>query len=115
MSTHATQQPDHCIDSSQTNLVLIKGFVYEVLCQLCTSGSILQTALCYLEAICSKAPLLMGKEKMGEGVQEEPDLSGKIVQGDLEAEEWREFSLDSVMASFIHMDAPINKTEFYNN
>jgi len=45
---------------------------------------------------------------MGEGVQGEPDLSGKIVQGDLEAEEWREFSLDSVMADFIHMDAAIN-------
>jgi hypothetical protein len=57
----------------------------------------------------------MEKEKMGEGVQGEPDLSGKIVQGDLEAEEWREFSLDSVMADFIHMDAAINKTELNAN
>jgi PHO85 cyclin-5 len=37
---------------------------------------------------------------MGDGVQGEPDLSGKMVQGDLEAEEWRELSLDSVMADF---------------
>jgi len=31
MSTHATQQPNYCIDSPQTNFVLIKGFVHEVL------------------------------------------------------------------------------------
>jgi hypothetical protein len=48
------------------------------------------------------------REKMGDGVQGEPDLSGKIVQGDLEAEEWRELSLDSVMADFIHMDAAVD-------
>ena len=64
-------------------------------------------ALCYLEAIRSKVPLLVDKEKMGEGVLGELDLLGKIVLGDLEAKEWREFSLDSVMADFIHMDAAI--------
>jgi hypothetical protein len=108
ISTHAAQQPDHCIDGSQTNFVPIKGFVHEVLRQSRTSGSVLQTALCYLEAIRGKVPLLVEKEKMGEGVQGEPDLSSKIVQGDLEAEEWREFSLDSVMADFIHMDAAVD-------
>jgi hypothetical protein len=104
MPTHAPHQADHCI-ASQTNLVPIKGFVHEVLRRSRTSGSVLQTALCYLEAIRAKVPELVEKEKMGEGVQGEPDLSGKIVQGDLEAEEWRELSLDSVMADFIHMDA----------
>ena len=44
---------------------------------------------------------------MGDGVQGEPDLPGKIVQGDLEAEEWRELSLNSIMADFIHMDAAV--------
>ena len=70
-------------------------------------------ALCYLEAIHSKVPDLVQKEKMGEGVQGELDLLGKIVQGDLNAEEWRELSLDLVMADFIHMDAAvsINSTE----
>src|ERR1700683_953827 len=82
MSTHATQQPNHCIDSSQTNVVLIKGFVHKVLHQLHTSGSVLQMTLCYLEAICSKVPDLVQKEKMG--VQGELDLSDKIVQGDLD-------------------------------
>ena len=43
-------------------------------------------ALCYLEAIHSMVPDLIQKEKMGEGVQGELDLSGKIVQGDLDAD-----------------------------
>ena len=86
MSTNATQQPNHCIDSSQTNLVLIKGFVHEVLHWLHTSGSILKMALCYLEAIHSKVSDLVQKEKMREGVQGELDLSGKIVQGDLDTD-----------------------------
>ena len=83
-------------------------------------------ALCYLKAIRAKVPELVEKEKMGDRIQGEPDakvpelvkrkkmedavqgeldLSGKIVQGDLEAEEWRVLSLDSVMADFIYMDA----------
>jgi hypothetical protein len=37
----------------------------------------------FLEAICAKVPELIKKEKMGDRVQGEPDLSGKIVQGDL--------------------------------
>src|SRR6202050_447238 len=65
-------------------------------------------ALCYLEAIHSKVPDLIQKEKMGEGVQGELDLSGKIVQGDLDAEEWRELPLDLIMADFIHMDAAVD-------
>jgi PHO85 cyclin-5 len=65
-------------------------------------------ALCYLEAICTKIPKLIKKEKMGNGVQGELDLSGKIVQGDLEVEEWKELSLNSVMANFIHMDAAMD-------
>ena len=113
MSTHATQQPNHCIDSSQTNLVLIKGFMHEVLHQLHTSGSVLQMTLCYLETIHNKVPDLGQKERMGEEVQGELDLSGKIVQGDLNAKEWRKLSLDLVMAYFSHMDAAvdINSTE----
>jgi hypothetical protein len=40
--------------------------------------------------------------------QGEPDLSRKIVQGNFEAKEWRELSLDSVMADFMHMDAGVD-------
>jgi hypothetical protein len=35
----------------------------------------MQMALCYLEAICTKIPELVEKEKIGDGVQGEPDLS----------------------------------------
>jgi len=61
---------------------------YHGLCQSCTSGNVLQTTLCYLKAICAKVPKLVNRYKMGDRVQGEPDLSGKIVQDDLEAEEW---------------------------
>jgi hypothetical protein len=111
MQSHAPQPPS--TPSSHTNLVPIKGFVHEVLRRSRTSGSVLQTALCYLEAIRAKVPELVEKEKTGDGVQGEPDLSGKIVQGDIDAEEWQALSLDSVMADFIHMDAAVdaNATE----
>ena len=41
----------------------MKGFVHEVLRRSRTSGTVLQTALCYLEAIRSKIPDLVRKEK----------------------------------------------------
>jgi len=66
------------------------------------SGSVLQA---YLEAICTKVPELVEKEEIGEGVQGEVGLSNKIAQGDLEADEWKELSLDSVM---VDMDAAVN-------
>jgi hypothetical protein len=69
ISTHIPPQSPHCIASLQTNLVSIKGFVHEVLHRLCTSGSILLMAPCYLVAICSKVPKVVRKEKMGLGVQ----------------------------------------------
>jgi len=39
--------------------------------------------LCLSRASIAKVPKLMEKEKMGDRVQGEPDLSGKIVQGNL--------------------------------
>ena len=65
-------------------------------------------ALCYLKAIHAKVPELVKRQKMEDAVQGELDLSGKIVQGDLGAEEWRVLSLDSVMANHIHMDATVD-------
>jgi hypothetical protein len=66
MPTHAPQHSDYCIPGSQTNLVPIKGFVHEVLRRSRASGSVLQTALRYLEAIREKIPELVEKEKKGE-------------------------------------------------
>ncbi|KZP06768.1 hypothetical protein FIBSPDRAFT_902555 [Athelia psychrophila] len=69
-------------------LVPPKGFVYEV--------------LRWSQAICSKVPELVETEKNGTG---EIDLTYRVVQSDLEAEEWRELALDSDMANFIYLDA----------
>ncbi|KAG6845301.1 hypothetical protein H0H87_011151 [Tephrocybe sp. NHM501043] len=64
--------------SSRGNLVPIKSFVHEVLRRSRTSGCVLQTALCYLEAIRSKVPELVRAEQAGEGVQGEEDQSDWI-------------------------------------
>jgi hypothetical protein len=69
-------------EASQTNLVPIKVFVHEVLRRSRTSGGILQTALCYLEAIRSKVPDLVRREQMGEGSREEPELASRITVDD---------------------------------
>jgi PHO85 cyclin-5 len=80
-----------------------KAFVYKVLRRSRAAGSVLQRALCYLEVVRVKIPELVKREKMVDGVRGEPDLLGKFVPSDLEAEEWRELSLDSVMADSIWM------------
>jgi hypothetical protein len=72
--------------------VPIKAFIHEALRRSRTSGTVLQTALCYLEAIRPKVLELVEKEKIGDGVHDEPDLTDRIVQGDLEAEEWKQSS-----------------------
>ncbi|KAL6310352.1 hypothetical protein BKA93DRAFT_11284 [Sparassis latifolia] len=62
-------------DSSRgTNLVPIKGFVHEVLRRSRTSAGVLQTALCYLEAVRSKIPEILRKEKSRQ--DEDEDNSG---------------------------------------
>ncbi|KAG5638875.1 hypothetical protein H0H81_009178 [Sphagnurus paluster] len=65
--------------ASRSNLVPIKAFVHEVLRRSRTSGCVLQTALCYLEAIRSKVPDLVRLEKCGQGVKGEPDLSDRVI------------------------------------
>jgi len=77
---------DQCPASSRTNLVPIKGFVHEVLRRSRTSGSVLQTALCYLEAIRAKVPELARLEQLGQGVRGELESGDRIVQADLESE-----------------------------
>ncbi|KNZ72932.1 G1/S-specific cyclin pas1 [Termitomyces sp. J132] len=81
---------------SRGNLVPIKSFVHEVLRRSRTSGCVLQTALCYLEAIRSKVPELVRAEKAGEGVQGEVDRGDWITPAspeELELE--RELAIDS--------------------
>ncbi|KAJ7188039.1 hypothetical protein C8R46DRAFT_7568 [Mycena filopes] len=63
---------------NRTNLVPIKGFVHEVLRRSRTSGSVLQTALCYLEAIRPKVPELIRKEQSGQGSASEYDSESRV-------------------------------------
>ncbi|CCM01483.1 uncharacterized protein FIBRA_03537 [Fibroporia radiculosa] len=51
--------------SVNRHLLPIKGFVHEVLRRSRTSTGVLQTALCYLEAVRSKVPELIRQEKAG--------------------------------------------------
>ncbi|KAG9220724.1 hypothetical protein CCMSSC00406_0003823 [Pleurotus cornucopiae] len=65
--------------STQHGLVPIKGFVHEVLRRSRTSACVLQTALCYLEAIRSKVPELVRQEALGEGIQGEPETQSRVI------------------------------------
>ncbi|KAL4255012.1 hypothetical protein ABKN59_003910 [Abortiporus biennis] len=72
---------DNC---SNSQLVPIKGFVYEVLRRSRTSAGVLQTALCYLEAVRSKVPELLRKEKMILSGELSAELEAdRIVMGDI--------------------------------
>jgi hypothetical protein len=62
---------------------LMKGFVHEVLHCSCTSGSVLQTALCYLEAIRAKVPELATQEKEVPGSTCQKESVERIIQGDV--------------------------------
>lgn len=63
----------------------MKGFVHEVLRRSRTSGSVLQTALCYLEAIRAKVPELVSREKGCPGSTCEKESAERIVQGEVSA------------------------------
>lgn len=63
----------------------MKGFVHEVLRRSRTSGSVLQTALCYLEAIRAKVPELVSQEKGCPGSTCERESIERIVQGEVSA------------------------------
>ncbi len=77
-STALVSPPSGCGNDLRGNLAPIKGFVHEVLRRSRTSGCVLQTALCYLEAIRPKVPDLVQKEQAGVGIRGEPDISSRI-------------------------------------
>jgi hypothetical protein len=54
-----------CPQLQRCDIAPIKCFVHEVLRRSRTSGTVLQTALCYLEAIRPRVPDLVRKEKQG--------------------------------------------------
>ncbi|KAK6964708.1 hypothetical protein R3P38DRAFT_3300419 [Favolaschia claudopus] len=84
---------------NRSNLVPIKGFVHEVLRRSRTSGAVLQTALCYLEAIRPKVPelLLIVKERSGQGGVAEFDS---------------ELRVTPATAAELELEAQLSRTEF---
>ena len=78
-SASTNQVPIQSAPDSRSSQVHIKGFVHEVLRHSRTSGTVLQTALCYLEAIRSKVPKLLSLERQGLGVKGEPTPASQIV------------------------------------
>ncbi|KAG1838307.1 hypothetical protein F4604DRAFT_1600596, partial [Suillus subluteus] len=80
LTSSSSDQVPHC------DVAPMKGFVHEVLHRSHTSGSVLiQTALCYLEAIRAKVPELVSQEKGYPGSTREKESAEHIVQGEVSA------------------------------
>lgn len=75
-SVQIDQEPEQ-----RKSLVPVRTFVQEVLKRSKTTGSVLQTALCYLEAIRPQINDLADLEKVGQGPRGEPESDDRIVQG----------------------------------
>ncbi|PAV18544.1 g1 s-specific cyclin [Pyrrhoderma noxium] len=88
---------------SEKDLVPIRTFVQEVLRRSRTSCSVLQSALCYIEAIRRKVPCLAEKQGLNQGAVEEPELDDRIING---------METCSVSPSGIYSNA--NSNEFVN-
>jgi hypothetical protein len=96
------QNPDN---DAQNNLVPLKGFVHEVLRRSRTSGNVLQTALCYLEAIPPKVPELARQEEAGEGVKGEIQSTDRIIKAeDLSDAEAEAMGMSVPLDSIINTD-----------
>jgi hypothetical protein len=61
------------------NAAPLKNFVHEVLRRSRTSCSVLQTALCYIEALRLKVPELVHQERTGEGIRGEVDHGARVL------------------------------------
>ena len=73
MSSKLSQQASACPETDETNLIPMKTFVHEVLKRSRTSASILQAALCYLEAIRPRVPEILDEERRGIRALYRPD------------------------------------------
>lgn len=82
----ATSHPAHpatCPHHQWSDIAPIKGFVHEVLRRSRTSGIVLQTALCYLEAIRLKVPDLVRKEKQAFSSSSPAGSDDRISKGEV--------------------------------
>ncbi|KAF9244960.1 hypothetical protein BU15DRAFT_85790 [Melanogaster broomeanus] len=86
-SGQALHSPEVCtMQAQRCDVASMKGFVHEVLRRSRTSGSVLQTALCYLEAIRAKVPELVRREKLGFGATTAADVGIVDTNTDLDGQ-----------------------------
>jgi len=69
-------------EQARGNTAPLKTFVHEVLRRSRTSCSVLQTALCYIEALRPKIPELVHQEQSGEGIRGEVDHGARVLSQD---------------------------------
>ena len=73
-STNPTSTPaTSLLPGNDSDVLPIRSFVHEVLRRSRTSGIVLQTALCYLEAVRPEVPNLLREERMGIRAYYEPE------------------------------------------
>ena len=82
LSRAATHTDLSSTEQARVNAAPLKTFVHEVLRRSRTSCSVLQTALCYIEALRTKVPELVRQERAGEGIRGEVDQSDRVVRWD---------------------------------
>jgi len=97
---------------SCNNLVPIKGFVHEVLRRSRTSGCVLQTALCYLEAIRSKIPEIARQENAGIQAEDSPERITMATEAELDLHHHTGSSLswDSIINTEKYQDEDVMAT-----
>nr|GAT45453.1 predicted protein [Mycena chlorophos] len=99
-------EPDITSGLHRNHQVPMKGFVHEVLRRSRTSGSVLQTALCYLEAIRPQVPELVAKEQSGEGTFVRYDSESRIMPATP-----AELALEAQLSGSVSLDAPATDDE----
>jgi len=82
LSRAATQNDLSSVEQVRGNSAPLKTFVHEVLRRSRTSCSVLQTALCYIEALRPRIPELVNQEQTGEGIRGEIDHAVRVLSQD---------------------------------
>lgn len=82
LSRAATCNDLSSAEQARGNAAPLKTFVHEVLRRSRTSCSVLQTALCYIEALRPRIPELVHQEQTGEGIRGEIDHGVRVLSQD---------------------------------
>ena len=82
LSRAATHSDFSSAEQARGNAAPLKTFVHEVLRRSRTSCSVLQTALCYIEALRLRVPELVQQEQTGEGIRGEVDQGMRVLSQD---------------------------------